>query len=135
VHVSVEDNLYQLVNERCLDRQPLGPLYLYTAADRVRHQQQWAARQAHVQARDPDEAQLRARIALLTEAAPRRGEGTPWSGVIARPVAAEQWFDIVDSGSPGASFGRPAALRRTGRQTKTSTTVRMHKETRPFTPA
>jgi len=65
LHVSVKDALRQLVNEGRLHRQPLGALYLYTAADRVRRQEQWAARQAQVQARDPQEEQLRAAIALF----------------------------------------------------------------------
>jgi len=65
LHVSVKDALHQLVNQRRLDRQLLGPLYLYTAADRVRRQEQWATRQAQVQARDPQEEHLRAAIALF----------------------------------------------------------------------
>ena len=65
LHVSVKDALRQLVREGRLDRQPLGPLYLYTATDRVRRQEQWASRQARLQARDPQEEQLRAAIALF----------------------------------------------------------------------
>jgi hypothetical protein len=65
LHVSAKDALRQLVQEGRLDRRPLGPLYLYTAADRVRRQEQWACRQAQVQARDPQEEQLRAAIALF----------------------------------------------------------------------
>jgi len=65
LHVSVKDALRQLVNQRRLGRQPLGPLYFYTAPDRVRRQEQWAARQAQIQARDPEEEQLRAAIALF----------------------------------------------------------------------
>jgi hypothetical protein len=65
LHVSVKDTLHQLVNQRHLDRQLLGPLYLYTATDRVRRQEQWATRQAQVQARDPQEEHLRAAIALF----------------------------------------------------------------------
>ena len=65
LHVSVKDALRQLVKERRLDRQPMGPLYFYTAADRVRRQEQWAARQAQAQAHDPEEEQLRAAIALF----------------------------------------------------------------------
>jgi hypothetical protein len=64
-HVSVKDALRQLVQEGHLARQPLGPLYLYTAADRVRGQEQWASRQAQVQARDPQEEPLRAALALF----------------------------------------------------------------------
>lgn len=65
LHVSAKDALRQLVQEGRLDRRPLGPLYLYTAADRIRRQEQWARRQAQVQARDPQEEQLRAAIALF----------------------------------------------------------------------
>ena len=65
LHVSVKDALRQLVNERRLERQLLGPLYSYTAPDRVRRQEQWAARQAQRQARDPEQEQLRAAIALF----------------------------------------------------------------------
>lgn len=65
LHVSVKDALRQLVNDRRLDRQLLGPLYFYTAPDRVRRQEQWAARQAQAQARDPEEEKLRAAIALF----------------------------------------------------------------------
>lgn len=65
LHVSVKDALRQLVQEGRLARQPLGALYLYTAADRVRRQEQWAARQAQVQARDPEEEELRAAIVLF----------------------------------------------------------------------
>jgi hypothetical protein len=65
LHVSAKDALRQLVHEGRLDRQPLGSLYLYTAADRVRRQEQWACRQAQVQARDPQAEQLRAAIALF----------------------------------------------------------------------
>jgi hypothetical protein len=65
LHVSVKDALRQLVQEGRLGRQSLGPLYLYTAADRVRRQEQWALRQAQIQARDPQEEQLRAAIVLF----------------------------------------------------------------------
>jgi hypothetical protein len=65
LHVSVKDALRQLVNDHRLDRQPMGPLYFYTAPDRVRRQEQWAARQAQEQARDPEEEKLRAAIALF----------------------------------------------------------------------
>jgi hypothetical protein len=65
LHVSVKDALRQLVKEGRLGRQPVGPLYLYTAADRVGRQEQWAARQAQVQARDWQDEQLRAAIALF----------------------------------------------------------------------
>jgi len=65
LHVSVKDALRQLVEEGRLGRQPLGPRYLYTAADRVRRQEQWARRQAQLASRDPQEEQLRAAIALF----------------------------------------------------------------------
>ena len=65
LHVSVKDALRQLVNAGRLDRQSLGPLYLYTAADRVRRQEQWACRQAQVPARDPQAEQVRAASALF----------------------------------------------------------------------
>lgn len=65
LHVSVKDALRQLVHEGRLGRQPVGPLYWYTAADRKRRQEQWACRQAQVQARDPQAEQLRAAIALF----------------------------------------------------------------------
>jgi hypothetical protein len=65
LQVSVKDALHQLVNEHRLERQALGALYFYTAPDRVRRQEQWAARQAQAQARDPEEEELRAAIALF----------------------------------------------------------------------
>ena len=65
LHVSTKDALHHLVNQGLLHRQRLGALYLYTAADRVRRQEQWAARQALVQARDPEEERLRAAVALF----------------------------------------------------------------------
>jgi hypothetical protein len=65
LHVSVKDALLQLVHERRLHRHCIGPLYLYTAPDRVGRQEQRAARQAQLQARDPQEEQLRAAIALF----------------------------------------------------------------------
>lgn len=65
LHVSVTDALLQLVHERRLHRQALGPLYFYTAPDRLGRQEQQAARQAQLQARDPQEEQLRAAIALF----------------------------------------------------------------------
>jgi hypothetical protein len=65
LHVSVKDALRQLVEEGRLERQPVGSLYLYTAADRVRRQEQWACRQVQVATRDPQEEQRRAAIALF----------------------------------------------------------------------
>ncbi len=63
--VSVKDALRHLVKQRRLHRQPLESIYLYTAADRVRRQEQWAARKAQLQARDPEEEKLRASIVLF----------------------------------------------------------------------
>jgi hypothetical protein len=65
LHVTVKAALRKLVEERRLDRRRLGPLYFYTAPDRVRRQEQWAARRAQVQARDPEEEKLRAAIVLF----------------------------------------------------------------------
>lgn len=65
LHVSVKDALRQLVNDHRLDRQSIGSRYFYTAPDRVRRQEQWAARQAQAQARAPEEEQLQAAIALF----------------------------------------------------------------------
>jgi hypothetical protein len=65
LHVSVKDALLQLIHQRRLHRQALGLLYFYTAPDRLGRQEQRAARQAQLQARDPREEQLRAAIALF----------------------------------------------------------------------
>src|SRR5688572_10099504 len=65
LHVSVKDALRQLVEQRRLHRQAEGRLYFYTAHRRVRRQEQEAARQAQLQARDPEEEKLRAAIALF----------------------------------------------------------------------
>ena len=65
LHVSVKDPLRQLVRQGVLDRRSLGPLYLYTASDRTRRQEQWAARQAEVQTRDPHEHRVRAAVVLF----------------------------------------------------------------------
>lgn len=65
LHVSVQDALRQLVEQRRLHRQAEGRLYFYTARHRVRRQEQAAARQAPLQARGPDEEKLRAAIALF----------------------------------------------------------------------
>jgi hypothetical protein len=65
LHVSVKDALRHLVQQRQLHRQPHGPLYFYTATDRARRQEQWAARQTLLEARDPEEEKLRAAIVLF----------------------------------------------------------------------
>src|SRR5262245_44397112 len=65
LQVSVKDPLRRLVEEHRLSREPLGRLYLYTAPHRLRRQEQWAARQAQVQARDPEEEKFRAALVLF----------------------------------------------------------------------
>jgi hypothetical protein len=65
LHVSVKDALRQLVQQRRLHRQQHGPLYFYTATARARRQEQWAARKALLEARDPEEEKLRAAIVLF----------------------------------------------------------------------
>jgi len=65
LHGSVKDALHPLVNEGRLDRQRLGPWYLYRATDRVRRQEQWATRQAQRPAGDAQAEPLRAAIALF----------------------------------------------------------------------
>jgi hypothetical protein len=65
LQVGVKDALRKLVEEGRLERRLLEGLYFYTATDRVRRQEQWAARQAQAQARDPAEEQLRAAIVLF----------------------------------------------------------------------
>jgi hypothetical protein len=65
LHVSVKDALRQLVDQRLLHRQERGGLYFYAAPDRSRRQEQWAARQALLEARDPEEEKLRAAAVLF----------------------------------------------------------------------
>ena len=65
LHVSTKDALRQLVQHRRLHRQAQGPLYLYTAPERSRRQEQAAARQALAQARDPEEEERRAALVLF----------------------------------------------------------------------
>lgn len=65
LHVSVKDALRRLVNQRRLGRQNLESRYLYTASDRTRRQEQLAARNAQIQARDPQEQTMRAAIVLF----------------------------------------------------------------------
>jgi hypothetical protein len=57
LHVAVKDPLRQLVQAGRLQRQPFEGRYLYTAPERKRRQEQWAARQAQGQAAEssPDE--------------------------------------------------------------------------------
>ena len=65
LHVSVKDALRQLVEQRRVHRQQHRRLHFYAAADRARRQEQWAARQALWQARDPEEEKLRAALVLF----------------------------------------------------------------------
>jgi hypothetical protein len=65
LHVSVKDALRQLAAQRRVHRQERAGLYLYTAPDRSRRQEQWAARQALVEARDPEQEKLRAATVLF----------------------------------------------------------------------
>jgi hypothetical protein len=65
LHVPVKDALRQLVHQRRAHRQSCGPAYCYTATDRSRRQEQWAARRALSEARDPEEEKLRAAIVLF----------------------------------------------------------------------
>lgn len=65
LHVSVKDALRHLVEQRRLHRQPHGPLYFYAAPERARRQEQWAARQALLEAPDPEEQKTRAAIVLF----------------------------------------------------------------------
>lgn len=65
LHVPVKDALRQLVRQRRVHRQSYGRVYFYAASDRSRRQEQWAARQALLEARDPEEEKLRAAIVLF----------------------------------------------------------------------
>jgi hypothetical protein len=65
LHVATKDALRHLVEQRRLQRQAHGPLYLYTAPERSRRQEQSAARHALAEARDPEEEQSRAAIVLF----------------------------------------------------------------------
>jgi hypothetical protein len=65
LHLPVKDALRELTAQRRVHRQPCGRLYLYTAPERSRRQEQWAARQALQKARDPQEEKARAAIALF----------------------------------------------------------------------
>jgi hypothetical protein len=58
VHVPVKDPLRQLVQAGRLHRQQFQGLYLYTAAERKRRQEQWAARQAPGSVEDSWEAEF-----------------------------------------------------------------------------
>jgi hypothetical protein len=58
VHVPVKDPLRQLVQAGRLHRQECQGLYLYTAVERKRRQEQWAARQASGAVEDSSEAEF-----------------------------------------------------------------------------
>ncbi len=65
LHVPAKDALRQLVQAARLHRQDFHRLYLYTAKDRSRRQEQRAARQAQWEAVDAQEQQLRAAVVLF----------------------------------------------------------------------
>lgn len=65
LHVSVKDVLRQLTQVERVHRDEFGGLYLYTAADRVRRQEQRAARQALGESVDTQQHQRRAAIVLF----------------------------------------------------------------------
>ena len=65
LHVSVKDVLRQLTEVGRVHRDEFGGLYLYTAADRVRRQEQRAARQALGESVDTEQHQRRAAIVLF----------------------------------------------------------------------
>jgi hypothetical protein len=65
LHVSVKDVLRQLTEVERVHRDEFGGLYLYTAADRVRRQEQRAARQALGESVDTEQHQRRAAIVLF----------------------------------------------------------------------
>src|SRR5258708_30432452 len=65
LHVPAKDALRQLVQAARLHRQDFHGLYLYTAKDRSRRQEQRAARQAQWEAVDAQEQQLRAAVVLF----------------------------------------------------------------------
>ena len=65
LHVPLKDALRQLVQGSRLHRQEFHGLYLYTARDRSRRQEQRVARQAQWEAVDGEAEQLRAAIVLF----------------------------------------------------------------------
>jgi hypothetical protein len=65
LHVWVKDALLQVVQQGRVHRQERQGFYFYTACNRVRSQEQSAARQAMAQARDPDQQKARAAVALF----------------------------------------------------------------------
>ena len=65
LHVSVKDVLRQLTEVERVHREEFGGLYLYTAVDRVRRQEQRAARQALGESVDAEQHRRRAAIVLF----------------------------------------------------------------------
>ena len=65
LHVRLKDPLRQLVQESRLHRQDFEGLYLYTAQERTRRQEQLAARQAQSVAEDSQEQERRAAVVLF----------------------------------------------------------------------
>lgn len=65
LHVPVKDVLRQLTLAGRVHREDLQGLYFYTAKDRARRQEQWAARQALGQSVDEEEHQRQAAIVLF----------------------------------------------------------------------
>ncbi len=65
LHVALKDPLRQLVQAGRLQRQEFEGLYLYTAAERMRRQEQWAARQAQGPPEDSPQDEFRAARVLF----------------------------------------------------------------------
>jgi hypothetical protein len=65
LHVPVKDVLLQLARAGRLDRHEFHGLYVYTAKERIRRQEQRAARRALGQGVDEEEDQQRAAVALF----------------------------------------------------------------------
>src|SRR2546426_1932666 len=65
LHVPVKDALRQLAGADRVHRQDLRGLYLYTAKERLRRQEQLAARQGQRESVDEEQEQLRAAIVLF----------------------------------------------------------------------
>lgn len=65
LHVPVKDSLRRLVQADRLHRQEFEGVYLYTAVERLRRQEQWAARQAQAVIEDAPEEQFRAARVLF----------------------------------------------------------------------
>jgi hypothetical protein len=65
LHVPLKDPLRQLVQAGRLHRQDFAGLYLYTAQERTRRQEQWAARQAQGHSADAQKEEFRAARVLF----------------------------------------------------------------------